>query len=374
MSLLALGTSPALAYLQATATPTFIPLFPTSTQVSSFNLNCPTALPVGWGTVTPGLLWNSSCGNCQVTLLAPTGTPMVSVTPGGPTLTPTVTATPFPTPSGGNALFVEPQTGGSASNTHLPYPAASWNPLSYTLDTNIDGFVIGEVFTVTKNSTCLVKRMEGSGSELWGNSSDNLQSATYLSMPNFVSAAWTNAGIVVTDLWDDQADQSQWIIENLGFPVHLIVANEIAAEDDPQIYSYFEHGYNWCSGTVDVESVALIGWGLDGVAEPTATPVVADYCGTVNGSVGEQWELGIELPEFGIGNSTCYGISEIVLPTSIINFFPGIDIDDVTVPGIELCFVEITFGSLDLFGVSVNLDSIANLLAAALIIRWLLRS
>jgi hypothetical protein len=288
-------------------------------------------------------------------------------------MTPSATAAPLGTP-GGDTLFVEDQASGFASDTHAPNPAAGWNPLSYVLNTEVEGYVIGEVFTVTKNSTCLLKRMDGAVSDLWGNTSDNLQSATYISLPNWASAAWITAGVDQTEIWSDQDAQSQWIIENFGFAVHLITANEIAAENASQITSYFEHGYNFCSGTVEIQSVALIGWGVDGAAEPTPTPVVVDYCGTVNGEFGSSSELGISLPQFGIGSSTCYGISEIVLPTSIINFFPSINIDDVTIPGIELCFVEISFGELDLFGVTVNLDSIANLLAAALIIRWLLRS
>ena len=108
--------------------------------------------------------------------------------------------------------------------------------------------------------------------------------------------------------------------------------------------------------------------------EPCPTPVVVEYCGQVNGTSAEPFDLGIELPQFAIGTSSCYGIAEIALPTSIINFSPGVDINDVFIPDIKLCFTEITFGSLDLFGISINLYSIANLLAVALIIRWWLRS
>ncbi len=290
-------------------------------------------------------------------------------------MTPTVTATPEA--SGGPELVIEDQSGIGDSDLHLPYPAQSWNVLSYSMDTQIDGFVLGHVFEVTNGSSCILKRMDSGVSDLWGNTSDNLQSATYLSMPNWASAAWSAAGINQSEIWIDQAAQSQWIIENFGFPVHLITANEIANEDDPAIAALFQHGYNWCSGTVTIDALSLIGWGA---GEPSATPMpsptpqIVDYCGTVNGVTGGSSELGISLPEFGIGSSTCYGLSEIVLPTSIINFFPGINIEDVTIPGIELCFTEISFGTLDLFGVAVNLDSIANLLAAALIIRWLLRS
>jgi hypothetical protein len=105
----------------------------------------------------------------------------------------------------------------------------------------------------------------------------------------------------------------------------------------------------------------------------TATPV-ADYCASVDGyEPGE--EIGLELPMPIIGPATCFGVDEITLGLSLLNLIPGIDdMDDVTFPGMQVCARAIEFGDLQLFGLLVNLDVIAALMAGVFLFRLALRS
>jgi len=101
-------------------TPDIDALFPTITATPA--MECPAGTPVGYGTLTPGLNWLLTCGEC---LPSATATPTFdflaiqqtnevvsgSATPGGPTSSPTVTATVTVTPTStpayaGNAFEV----------------------------------------------------------------------------------------------------------------------------------------------------------------------------------------------------------------------------------------------------------------------------
>ncbi len=400
MCLLLLAISPvaAASSQQATATPTFIPLFPTSTQVDSLNLNCPTALPVGWGTVTPGLLWNSSCGHCQQTLMAPSSTPMASVTPGGPTLTPTATPTLTPTPQG-LGIYVDEDFNPSNQGLNLRAynDGGNWSWVrvdgEITIPTNQEGFYFAYEYQVDILEGVGLDNMHGRDANYLPNdawwqtagaemSVDNLDSPTYwiAVAPYSDPVSYGDGGTTREAVWGNEANYNAWLAYYYsGVNVGIVNVNVL---DSPANIGFpymaeVNRGYQGPAKVLDILMTPVRVWYYGNPpVEPTPTPspLVADYCGEVNGVTGGSSELGLSLPEFGIGASSCYGITEIILPTSIINFFPGIDIDDVTIPGIQLCFTEISFGNLDLFGVEVNLDSIANLLAAALIIRWLLRS
>jgi hypothetical protein len=96
----------------------------------------------------------------------------------------------------------------------------------------------------------------------------------------------------------------------------------------------------------------------------TATPSITGcYCCEVEPNPG----LGIELPKFDVGDRYCYGLAGRSLSV------PGVAVP-IEFPGIEVCFVELTFGSVALFGLNVSLDLLAFVACAALVLRWLFRS
>jgi hypothetical protein len=106
---------------------------------------------------------------------------------------------------------------------------------------------------------------------------------------------------------------------------------------------------------------------LEGGGEPTPTPEPTaqpddGFCHVVEPDGG----LGVELPQFGIGNSYCYGIDAIDTNIPLVG--------DIQTPEIRVCFDEYQFGVLDILGVEVDLDSISFMMAGVVILRLLLRS
>ena len=371
--LLVLAISPAQAsnLLQATSTATFVPLYPSSTQVPKLNINCPTAFPVGWGTVTPGLLWSSSCGRCQQTLMAPTETPFITntpvatVTPGGPTITPTITATSSPTAenpqgitayitnvyganldgsSGGSDTVVQTDIYGFSGEIALLYSGGAWN--NYGLYVEITGL---------ETDMTILWEMNG---VVYFDYFFSIGEAGFTGLPTYP----TNTYIINNSNY--RQGQLNWNAQDDG--TYTIVLGRFRGQPTQGVTTY--HDVDFRILEVNGQSVSLA------TNEPTPTAVVADYCSVVNGMSAEPFDLGIALPQFAIGQSACYGKAGINLSVSSLNFLPGISLEDIVIPALEICFIEISFGTISLFGVDVNLDSIANLLAAALIIRWFLRS
>jgi len=358
--LLALGTNSAQASpnLQGTATPTFQPLYATSTPLAEHDLTCPTALPGGWGTSTPGLLWNSNCGNCIIQLTEqayPTATP-----------DPLATATPSPTPQGDGLWLIEVD-----ETQNVAHSGASWDSIKFDIDANFIGNLIGMAYNISESGDCITNRMNG---WIFTNTSDEDGTGQYLSLPHINSGAWGQyVGMSGYDVWVDEDAQEEFV--DAIFPGYEWHQDGVKVKDGSGLHGhYFNYGYS-CSGTIDITVEHLIGWGEPGET-PEPTPLASTYCSVVNGVGfgGEENELGIELPEFGYGAATCAGIDEIVIPLSLLNLLTGMSFSDITIPGLEICFREISFGMLSLFGVDVDLDSVANLMAAALIIRWILRS
>lgn len=131
---------------------------------------------------------------------------------------------------------------------------------------------------------------------------------------------------------------------------------------------------NQLMGTYDIRW-APCGWGLLEPPEPTPTPTLTpmptptlapgyDYCYVIEDIALAGPEQ--ELPTIKVGASTCYGTAGIEVTLPVIGL--------VTVPGIELCFDRIVFGVIGVLGVTIDMDVLAFLVAAVVVLRMFIKS
>jgi hypothetical protein len=158
-------------------------------------------------------------------------------------------------------------------------------------------------------------------------------------------------------------------------------------------FSYIEKKYNvsivtkrlyYSSGiTISTETIYTRKWnsmhlifswtGLGGdifdiTPLPTAQPTPGSgYCENIDDGT-------VEIPEFPFmfytGQSTCLSIGGWTISLTWLQvFFPQVP-EAVTLPGIEFCFLPIIFGDLQIFGLSISLDLLAQAMAAVLLFRF----
>lgn len=376
------GTSPALGAglaqsATATPSPSWEPLFPSSTPVPTRSYECSQELPQSWGTVTPSLLWSSSCSNCLLTL-----TPRATSTSWFPSATPDPSASPAPT----NTATATP---------HVP-------PLDVYLDDaewlDNSGYAGSEVNSQAFDSYTAIFDATQTNT-LTGPTSPWSSSAWWVSFagaePNDV-LKFTISGSWYTQ-WDggQSGDCGSFI---LGLPS----GHSLSVSGTPGSYCTYELTLPaYLGGWGATQSIGFgnfrgpntaftdpayqhqggfIFQELNGVpvglatATPTATPVLS-YCSSVDGSLpSAEPDLGIALPVITVGEAVCTGLGEITIPFSILNLIGDWEFSDLVIPGIEICFRPVSFGVLDLFGVLVDLDLMVLLMSGALVLRWFLRS
>jgi hypothetical protein len=101
-------------------------------------------------------------------------------------------------------------------------------------------------------------------------------------------------------------------------------------------------------------------------SNPTPTPGPG-YCQNID-------DGNTEVPTFPFmfytGQATCLSIGGWSISLTWLQvFFPQVP-ESVTLPGIEFCFLPIIFGNLQIFGLSINLDLLAQAMAAVLLFRF----
>lgn len=347
--------------LDALGTPTFEAYFPTSTSFFDMDNTCPTGIPLGYGTVTPGLMWEAQCGNCaaQVTLSA-TPAPTLTITPGGPTLTPAPTATTTPDPLW--ELHFESSVGSAYSAGSAPF-VMSVNP-------EVAGRIVGVVVLYfSQPSAQQVRTMHAAPSTY---SPFNLG---HHSMAGQVVAIWTPAvlftplnGAQIKDAFAVSHGWLDWMGPGSSgslteFDVDEQTAGVIRAQINqlgPGNQSTFQpYGYVYFG---------------DPIEQATPTPVQSGYCGSVQGTQLDG--IGVELPQVGIGDASCSGLPQFVIPMGWVEDIPVVDwqFEDVNFPGLQICFRPLVISNFNLFGVSINVELALLVLAGAMMLRWVLRS
>lgn len=404
-------------------TPVYNPLYSTPTPVGT-NYDCPAdGLPYGWGLVTPSPLWLMRCGHC-VNMLYPTATPAVSLYPTAtpipwigtlppvdlgdlpwytptPTATPVITVTPIPTPTP-----IPLPAGFRVTYGGVPIQAGEWVSWTNTgstvhrrfvLDSSVSGITacVGIEYYgyssgsstsefwrgpttvrflvdpnefasrsqfVTMDIVCDGCKFPGGFFSVYGQDGPVGISAFSYLYPSTV-APWSynpsysgRANVCVYNA-DLGRDSSFLIYESLG---SYATWNTVGAA-------------RWFSSTFDlsptptppptpVPTSTPTPPPTPGPLNPTVLPGGSGYCDSVEG-VSVSDPIGISLPEFGIGSTYCYGVGSVPIPFG-----------DGEFPGIQICFTEIEFGSVNIVGIEISLDLLASIAAGVALIRLFLRS
>lgn len=349
-----------------TPTPTNEPLFRTPTAKPALNLQCSGSQPIGWGTVTPDPSWLMNCSQC-VTPVAGydwgpnpfDGTPVASLTP---TVTPTVAVT-------------YEYIGHLLDNTVILPEVERFTTLS-----GLSGQPVFARLNIRSNTTVTIRTKQTMSLRLsanynmpdWGGSypevlklvinSDVLADVNVICITGCTSVDLTNDGDGTTEQILDSNPYglygSKTIIANIEwYPVlnDDFQFSLMGAGNSGQSYAT-QHEWTYQSSDYFMGA-------------PTPTPIVSD-CSTVTadggGSGGDD---NFDLPEISIGWGRCLTIGGWTIGLAWAQqFIPSIP-ESWTVPGLQICFKPITFGSLNLFGLAVDLDLIASVMAGVLIIR-----
>ena len=135
---------------------------------------------------------------------------------------------------------------------------------------------------------------------------------------------------------------------------------------------------------ITTETIAPAGARLDSVIEFMyqqhiwVDPVeeIDSYCSSVQaeGTGTEGDEDTFQLPGINIGVADCVTVAGITVPLDWTDTLFGTGWEDWNLPGMQICFTPIDFGTLTLFGITIDLDLIALGMAGVVLIRLITRS
>ncbi len=398
--LFATSFSVALAQESDPPTPTLGPFsFSTPTPVSiTPGLHpCPEGLPSGFGSITPSRRWLYECSHCLLSLY-PTSTPLSltprflltpiptldifsTPTPYGfvatatptPAPTPTATSTPPPPPSLSLAGFykysaadeeVYVSSGYWVDSYYLKVQrASSYNPQNYSY------------FVQTYKSGIVA--CDSNGNLKVSSASFNIDWNRIFSYDyevSFCSSGRDGLGCGSVSAYGLKADSdivfcsnsssSKCLECNLDSLEAKITIHSTTLDDMNHGLIFTTRGLMAYSQKVIFNSHKRYLSSLPVPATPTPFPTATPdtYCF----AVVEDSEPDISLPVFQIGNSFCYGLNAFNTTIPIFGEF--------SFPGIHVCFDEITFGSINIFGLQISIDLLSSVIAAVVTLRILLRS
>jgi hypothetical protein len=114
-------------------------------------------------------------------------------------------------------------------------------------------------------------------------------------------------------------------------------------------------------------------WQGDGFTEQ---PQPSGYCSVVvPAGAGSEGDENFDMPQITIGEGQCYTTFGIVIPmgwTSVLGLAETIP--DIGVPSFQICLRPVDFGVLALFGLQIDLDWMAFVMGAVLLVRMIVRS
>lgn len=395
-------------------TPTFSPLFPTETQGPTPDYSCPTGQPVGAGVVTPNPSWKLNCGHCLTpvpgyvwaTIPPPEATfdwdayfdatagPAATITPNA--LPPTPTFSP-------NAITAKSNSSGEQYSTYIQenlYPNTAitrhkamvegtgnmntgydWTiPITTSLKTFVIGVSVSGTYTIqTKaddysgiygyfnyrfareegtNNTTKVDIIASDVPGLVAGSTFSMKYSTII-FKNYLSPS------IHIPLQKTQTF-------NLIFNV-TITKPTWGSESQDLFFSTYVSG-----STAYANSDWTVSWQNGPMSAPVPPPP-ASNCSAINGvgAPGDPDNLfnsrWFSLPYIGIGVGQCFGLEPITINLTFLQTFVQSLPDSISTPGFEICLVPVAFGSLNFFGIPVDLDSWAIVLSAVLMFKVLTR-
>ncbi len=360
-----------------TPTPTNEPLIKTATPFPTLNLECPVGQPNGMYTVTPDYYWLQNCAPCITTTpyyVFPTGTPYPweTVYP-TPEVSPTGTSVPvYLVPSlqakwDSDVYMVEQEIYDRTINPISYSPGNSFNTYIYsgtpgthhyiTMETAYDGFL---------------KYKAGYYNRLSVNIKNINQSNLTV---RFIEGA--NAGF--SKVLGSNEEYTYWVIPQTGSDVTFDKLDKIELEWDSVNNTgqdieirYFVQSGNYSAGYTWINFYQ--GWNNGGVFETTPTPGTG-YCSNVIAqSEGMNPEDMFNLPEIEVGWARCFSIGGYTIPLEWAQVIFESAPDSWILPGIEFCFKPLTFGTMSILGLHIDLDFIATAMAGVLLFRFLTRS
>lgn len=343
--------------------PTFLP---TATAIG-YNFPtafaCPAGNPVGYGTVTPDLFWESACGQCLHTPY-PTSTIQPTVTSTGTPPTPTRTPTATATSTGRVYISCMPSYVGVSCDDLQTNVVRIYPDVSRPADDNFFSSYI-------KVST-------------WDNLPIDLYYLGLVPGQNWISAF--NAGN--SNLQLHWGKWSVWSPITYGSSNYTCGTNPArwCGNTDLINETYSEHvNFVTCNGNNGSCPNWRVGWSLNGTfislsksgniyitvqspyQVPTATPTPnTSYCASIEGQgAGAQPDPGLSWSGVYLGTNTCVDLGG--WDFSILGI-------DVSVPLIRVCMQDVSFANVVLFGMSFSLDAIAYVLGGAWVIKRLITS
>jgi len=384
-------------------TPTFSPLFPTETQGPTPDYNCPTGQPIGAGVVTPNPSWKLNCGHCLTpvpgyvwaTLPPPAATfdwDTYFDATAAPANTPTAlanTSTAIPPSSvGGEAKYLAgpyPNSTGnltkevastvSWSNTYIFYggnKGKAAGPYPQTLGIRISA----HVKFVTGSNWC------GPGARL------KYGGVNGYTTPNGYDFVVMESNIDQLPAGTARRIGSgqSWIVpiteggcggtyeKDIDLRVNVTFRNDNMYYDGWPITFEMYSGYQ--DTTIEGTTTAIF---YDGPVPLTPPPPPASDCAAING-VGDpgdpdnmfnsKW---FSLPYIGVGVGQCFGLEQITINLTFLQTFVQSLPDSISTPGFEICLVPIALGSVNFFGIPIDFDSWAIILAGVLMFKVLTR-
>ena len=332
------------------------PLFGTATPNPTKDYSCPAGTPVGYGQVTPNAAWNSQCQACL-----PIRTAVWPTQSGTAQPTAIATSAPTPTPGGVSEYWLQEKD------------------FDYTTQFNVTSRYDKFFEYPPQDSN------GGTGSGTLAGMFLKIDSTTGTNMDIFfVSDSWRIGNYTLganTTVYQVQCD---WDFQNCdqyfssrGIPYIMKAKADLGPVP-------FGGGGN--------RGIGWKGWACCG---PTVQSVVGKYgniwagtppeppsnsiCGEVNkgftpGAPGDNGNL----PSPMIGNPTNFNVGGWTIGTGWISELAqlfGIELPtSIYVPQFTFSFTPIKFGVLEMFGVEVDLDIMAFVMAALLAVRILVRS
>ncbi|MDP1713931.1 MAG: hypothetical protein Q8L41_04230 [Anaerolineales bacterium] len=355
---------------QITATVTGYPMFPSVTPEPTKNFTCPVGTPVGWGTVTPDPYWNLYCGVC-----APVGTPGA-------------TGTPFPV-----STFMIPltQTSEAIYGTGTPYPTATITVTSTVSPAPTSASALLNLYSITRTNTgspyitlngSSYSSCEPTGSSntyscsgyLFGNDSNGViggsLQANHWVDPLIASGFqtiyyWFQ---IIPDAGNTTGDSVMGGVSKPGWSGSGSVSFQFNANANFRVSNNSSTGR--VGGFGFTYQLYISAYPLMLTPSPTVTPTgtPGGYCSVVEGvpsDGGSEFVLPVPI----LGQVTC-PVDFVGLDVPLYGVF---GLPDLHIPALRVCFQDVDFGILTYYDVSLDVNYLAFILAAALIVRMFLK-
>jgi len=371
------GTQPA-----PTASGTYGAIMQTATALASQDsiADCPAGNPYGWGVLTPDPLWYYQCSHCIQTGSQSTTTPYPCPTPyemggnGGcylpdgawETATAAATSTAGPTATGGvPGSSVWNDANGwdgwePADTDYAVYSGGVWTSVfqpggsRYTIIASPD---FGEyIFLDSMSITYTVSSTYTTGqARVWKDlvGGDPIWDGDLIQILSLSKAGGQHT----------QVDETDYTLRRIVIDFQALAGYTISVSQ--VVFNYQDAG----PGT-PVPTATAPPWGGGGDFVPGPCDIVQPAPDGSYPGGSDMWNIApgfFEAPDFSVGDPVCQEWAEFTVTVNEYGF------TDITWPGLTLCIVPVTVGTLTIMGISLNLDLLLGSMVAMGLLKWFWR-